>query len=169
MNLTENPFDLLELEPCFLLDLEHLQNKYRQLQKKYHPDRLTQASLAEQRQAQLRSTQINAAYQILKDPWKRVHILLYLAHFSLESQPANKSLLNEIFDAQEAYENTTDESQKAHIKQTYALKTQALDEALNELFLQIDNRFISLTQAAEQALLLIHQRKYYYNMAFHLL
>jgi len=53
-----------------------LNHQYRTLQKTIHPDRFVNATDAEKKQSLQKSTQINDAYQVLKDPIKRAsHII----------------------------------------------------------------------------------------------
>ncbi len=53
-----------------------LNHQYRTLQKTIHPDRFVNATDAEKKQSLQKSTEINDAYQVLKDPIKRAsHII----------------------------------------------------------------------------------------------
>lgn len=74
-----NPFELFSLPVSFQLDLGLLSQKYLQLQKQLHPDNFVAASEQEQRLALQKSTQVNDAYQILKDPILRAEAILQLA------------------------------------------------------------------------------------------
>lgn len=74
----ENYFTLLGLEPAFNIDLSLLDQHYRQLQAKVHPDKFVTASPAERLQSMQTATQANEAYQTLKHPTKRAQYLLKL-------------------------------------------------------------------------------------------
>ncbi|OBX08508.1 co-chaperone HscB [Gallibacterium salpingitidis] len=74
-----NPFELFSLPVSFQLDLAMLSQQYLQLQKQLHPDNFAAASEQEQRLALQKSTQVNDAYQILKDPILRAEAILSLA------------------------------------------------------------------------------------------
>ena len=75
---TSSYFALFGLEPAFDLDLDELANRYRDLAKAVHPDRVAHASDAERREALERSAALNEAYQTLKTPPLRARHLLVL-------------------------------------------------------------------------------------------
>lgn len=74
----QNHFDLFGLTPAFEIDLGLLEQHYRQLQAKVHPDKFVSASPAEQLQSLQTATQANDAYQTLKNPTSRARYLLRL-------------------------------------------------------------------------------------------
>ena len=74
--MTQNFFDTFNLPVLFNIDIDMLNHQYRTLQKTIHPDRFVNATDAEKKQSLQKSTQINDAYQVLKDPIKRAsHII----------------------------------------------------------------------------------------------
>jgi molecular chaperone HscB len=74
--LTQNFFETFNLPILFNIDIDMLNHQYRTLQKTIHPDRFVNATDAEKKQSLQKSTQINDAYQVLKDPIKRAsHII----------------------------------------------------------------------------------------------
>jgi molecular chaperone HscB len=73
-----NHFAAFELAPSFAIDLGSLASKYRSLQSATHPDRFASASDAEKRAAMERATEVNEAYQTLRDPVRRAMYLLWL-------------------------------------------------------------------------------------------
>ena len=74
--MTQNFFDTFNLPVLFNIDIDMLNHQYRTLQKTNHPDRFVNATDAEKKQSLQKSTQINDAYQVLKDPIKRAsHII----------------------------------------------------------------------------------------------
>jgi molecular chaperone HscB len=73
-----NYFDLFGLPINYLLDVEALSERYRELQKVAHPDRYANAPEHEQRVALQQATQINEAFEILRDPLKRAIYMLEL-------------------------------------------------------------------------------------------
>ena len=74
-----NPFELFSLPVSFQIDPTQLSQQYLQLQKQLHPDNFSTASEQEQRLALQKSTQVNDAYQILKDPILCAEAILSLA------------------------------------------------------------------------------------------
>lgn len=81
-----NYFELFHLAPSFVLDASQLAVQYRQLQQQYHPDRYAAASDAERLQALQQASDVNAAYQTLKDPLSRAEYLLMLQGLDIRGE-----------------------------------------------------------------------------------
>jgi molecular chaperone HscB len=73
-----NHFAAFDLTPSFTLDLKTLAARYRDLQAAVHPDRFVNVADAEKRVAMERATEVNEAYNTLRDPVKRAMHLLSL-------------------------------------------------------------------------------------------
>ncbi len=71
-----NYFELFDIPVTLRVSSEGLADKYFALQKLYHPDRFAQASEAEQAQALERSSQVNKAFGVLKNPDETIKYLL---------------------------------------------------------------------------------------------
>ena len=69
-------FTLFQLEPAFDIDAENLEQTYRALAARFHPDKFASASAFEQKQAVMMSSTINDAYRTLKNPIDRTAYLL---------------------------------------------------------------------------------------------
>ena len=81
-----NYFELFHLAPSFALDTDQLAVQYRQLQQQYHPDRYAAASDGERLQALQQASDVNAAYQTLKDPLSRAEYLLMLQGLDIRGE-----------------------------------------------------------------------------------
>lgn len=77
-DLGKNYFDLFGLPTSFDLDVADLAVRYRELQRRFHPDRFASASDPERRLSVQLTAQVNAAFQTLKDPVARARYLLGL-------------------------------------------------------------------------------------------
>jgi molecular chaperone HscB len=77
-DLGKNYFELFDLPVTFDLDAADLAARYRELQRRFHPDRFASASEPERRLSLQLTAQVNAAYQTLKDPVARARYLLGL-------------------------------------------------------------------------------------------
>jgi molecular chaperone HscB len=77
-DLGKNYFDLFDLPATFDLDVADLAARYRELQRRFHPDRFASASEPERRLSVQLTAQVNAAFQTLKDPVARARYLLGL-------------------------------------------------------------------------------------------
>jgi len=109
--LEKNYFELFGLPRQFPIDLPDLSSRYRELQKKFHPDRFASSSEAERRMASQMAAQINAAYQSLKSPLERGRYLLRLAGIELNDEKdtkMNPAFLMEQMDLRERLESTGD-------------------------------------------------------------
>jgi len=76
--LTKNYFEIFNLPEKFDIDLAVLQENYREIQKKIHPDKFTTSTENEKIQSMIKSTQINDAYKTLKFPLKRASYITSL-------------------------------------------------------------------------------------------
>ena len=69
-------FTLFQLEPAFDIDAESLEQTYRALAARFHPDKFASSSAFEQKQAVMMSSTINDAYRTLRNPIDRAAYLL---------------------------------------------------------------------------------------------
>ena len=91
MELTQNYFEIFGLPVGFVLDVSALTPTYRELQKRYHPDRFADRPAAEQRLAVQQAALINAAYDALREPVARARYLLELAGHPVAMEKATVS------------------------------------------------------------------------------
>ena len=85
-DLSKTHFELFGLPQSFEVDMEQLDSRYRELQRAVHPDRFANASDQERRISMQQATQINEAYQLLKDPLLRGRYLLELDGYQLDDE-----------------------------------------------------------------------------------
>lgn len=78
LNFADDHFTLFGLPRAQTLDLESLENCFRAVQIRVHPDKHAHASAADQRLAMQWATRVNEAFQTLKSPGKRARYLLQL-------------------------------------------------------------------------------------------
>lgn len=76
--LERNYFELFGLVPDFAVDVALLAERYRALQRQFHPDRFAHAADAERRLAVQVAAHLNEAHQTLRDPMRRGRYLLQL-------------------------------------------------------------------------------------------
>jgi molecular chaperone HscB len=74
----KNHFELFGLAPAFALDRKRLEQSYREIQAKVHPDRFARAGDSERRASMQMTTQVNEAYRTLDSPVQRARYLLEL-------------------------------------------------------------------------------------------
>jgi molecular chaperone HscB len=88
--LEKNYFELFDIPARFEIDLDDLAVRYRELQKKFHPDKFASSPDVERRVAQQLAAQINAGYQALKSPLERGRYLLRIAGIDLDDEKDTK-------------------------------------------------------------------------------
>ncbi|MBB3101902.1 co-chaperone HscB [Azomonas macrocytogenes] len=137
-------FDLFDLPPAFVIDLEKLAANYRERARSVHPDRFVDASEREQRQALERSANLNESYRTLKSPTQRARYLLALRGHDvpLEATVQDPEFLlqqmqwrEDLEDLQESGEHAGIASFKAQLKKA----RQELDDAFEQCW-QDDSR-----------------------------
>ena len=74
--MTKNYFEIFNLPEKFDIDLVLLQDNYREIQKKIHPDKFTTSTENEKIQSMIKSTQVNDAYLTMKLPLKSQHMIV---------------------------------------------------------------------------------------------
>ena len=88
---SQNFFELFGIEPAFDIDRVQLQDRQRQLQSSFHPDRHVNAGEREKRVAIQMASWINQAHDVLKDPVKRARYLLELNGADIPDDSATTS------------------------------------------------------------------------------
>ncbi|WP_241968751.1 co-chaperone HscB [Idiomarina tyrosinivorans] len=81
-----NHFALFDLPVSPNLDLDELQSRYRRLQQALHPDRFANAGERDKLLAMQKTSQLNDAYQTLKQPLSRAEYLLQLQGVDLQHE-----------------------------------------------------------------------------------
>ena len=87
------------------IEMSALEKKFLELSWKLHPDRFVNAGASEQEIALRRSSELNDAYRVLRDPVARVEYLLELEGMRKEGehkQQAPPELLEEVFELNES-------------------------------------------------------------------
>lgn len=145
-------FSVLGLPPKLLIDLPTLNEQFRKLSLESHPDRDTSGSPEARAMAIKKSSRLNEAYRVLKDPWTRATyaVDLHSQSTTLDSPP--ESMLAELMEIQEAtmeLQETLmeDDDQKAQTlknqlksEQARLIKDrEALDQRRDTLFSEIDS------------------------------
>lgn len=82
----QNHFELFGLPAQFDVDADALDQAYRDVQGRVHPDKFVNATDAEKRVAMQWATRANEAYQTLKNPQKRAQYLCELNGVDLQTE-----------------------------------------------------------------------------------
>jgi molecular chaperone HscB len=113
IDFRRNHFELFGLPPRFHLELAQLEQAYRGIQSRVHPDRFVHASDTERRASMQSATHVNEAYRTLKQPLARARYLLGLHRVDVQSEnntamPA--AFLQEQMQWRESVEDAADQS-----------------------------------------------------------
>ena len=115
-----------------------LEQEYKKLQEKFHPDRVVDADDRSRLQALQQSSMVNDAYEILKTPLKRAAYLLKLNNVDAEEH--NQRHLNEEFllqqiELREALENliANEDVDELGVLKNSVIKTNSQTQNLFEL------------------------------------
>ncbi len=78
VDLAQNYFELFGLPVAFDIDVADLSTRYREIQRRLHPDKFSSASDQDRRLSVQMTALVNEAFQTLKDPLKRGRYVLRL-------------------------------------------------------------------------------------------
>jgi molecular chaperone HscB len=81
-----NFFDLFGIEQSYTLDRQLLRDRFRDLQKKFHPDNYARASEQERRLSAQYAALINEAFTTLNDPMQRGRYMLASLGISIDEE-----------------------------------------------------------------------------------
>jgi len=86
LDFSKNYFELFGLPVTYIVDVNALAERYRELQRIVHPDRFANAPDQARRLSVQGASLINEAYEILKDPLSRGSYLLTLHGVEMDAQ-----------------------------------------------------------------------------------
>lgn len=103
-----NHFEIFGLAPALDLDVKALEQKLRDLSLEFHPDRVTQGDARTRLAALEKTTALNDAFKVLKDPVRRAFYVLKLKGVDLENEAAATKMplefLEEVMERREQLE-----------------------------------------------------------------
>ena len=117
MSLLQDHFALLGLPRRYRLDGTDLERRYRDVQSRVHPDKHAHLGDADRRQAMQWATQVNAAYQTLKNPLARGRYLLELAGHDPQVEHNTAMPTEFLVEQMELREAVAEYSQRPRIRQ----------------------------------------------------
>ena len=93
--LSSNFFEIFDVPVAYEVDLDLVQQHYRELQKAVHPDKFVNASDQEKRISMQQTSWINEAFNTLRQPVDRAIYLLKLKGFDLNLE--NETTMDAMF------------------------------------------------------------------------
>tara|TARA_Y100000385_G_scaffold176425_1_gene182322 strand:+ start:1002 stop:1457 length:456 start_codon:yes stop_codon:yes gene_type:complete len=128
----KNHFEIFNINPRLDLNMDFIEEKYLELQLKSHPDLMINKSPEEQQKAANDSSNINNAYEILKDPLKRAIYFLEINNIFIDSIKPDNMLLMEIMEIKEEFE-MADKKKREVIKKDLKNKIDLLYQEITAL------------------------------------
>jgi molecular chaperone HscB len=129
---SENYFSLFGLPVQFVLDTVALENTWRTLAAKVHPDRYVTATAVEKRLAMQWSSTINEAYRILKSPLARARYMCEHAGHDIQAE-TNTSMDGAFLMAQMNWREQLDDARDAGSADLLAALEREIEQARAEI------------------------------------
>lgn len=133
-------FNLFQLEPSFNIDTEALEQTYRALAARFHPDKFASASAFEQKQAVMMSSTINDAYRTLKSPIDRAAYLLKSQNIDADA-PEHTSFSPEFLMQQMEWRETLMDAQMEQNHDAIRALDQEIQEVQSNLYQDLQQTF----------------------------
>lgn len=133
-------FNLFQLEPSFNIDTVALEQSYRALAARFHPDKFASASAFEQKQAVMMSSTINDAYRTLKSPIDRAAYLLKSQNIDADA-PEHTSFSPEFLMQQMEWRETLMDAQMEQNHDAIRALDQEIQEVQNNLYQDLQQAF----------------------------
>lgn len=133
-------FNLFQLEPSFNIDTEALEQSYRTLAARFHPDKFASASAFEQKQAVMMSSTVNDAYRTLKSPIDRAAYLLKSQNIDADA-PEHTSFSPEFLMQQMEWRETLMDAQMEQNHDAIRALDQEIQEVQNNLYQDLQQAF----------------------------
>lgn len=133
-------FNLFQLKPSFNIDTEALEQTYRALAARFHPDKFASASAFEQKQAVMMSSTINDAYRTLKSPIDRAAYLLKSQNIDADA-PEHTSFSPEFLMQQMEWRETLMDAQMEQNHDVIRALDQEIQEVQSSLYQDLQQAF----------------------------
>lgn len=150
-------FTLFQLEPQFDIDTDSLEQNYRTLAARFHPDRFASASAFEQKQAVMMSSTVNEAYRTLKNPTDRAAYLLRQQGIDADA-PEHTSFAPEFLIQQMEWRETLAEARGGQDQTALSALDKEISGAQQELWRDLREAF--RRQQYEDAAQLVRQGRF---------
>src|SRR5258708_27284590 len=145
-NVSTDYFAVFGLPRKLSVDLSLLEQKFLQLSWKLHPDNFVNSSQQERELSLKKSSELNDAYRVLRDPLSRVEYLLEIEGERKEGetkQQAPPELLEEVFELNESLDELRDAKESGGNLAELKTKLQSAETNFQEKLREVDDRLQS--------------------------
>ena len=156
LDFKKNYFELFGLPVSYIVDMDRLATRYRELQRVMHPDRYASASDHERRLSIQGATQVNQAHETLKDPIQRARYMLSLKGMDTGTDnetTKDAAFLMEQLELREALEEARDRPDPyAAISELMAGISKRINGLVGQLAVQFETGGTEQLEAAKETL-----------------
>jgi molecular chaperone HscB len=139
-------FALFELPKKLWIEMDGLEKKFLQLSWKLHPDNFVNATELERELSLKRSSELNDAYRVLRDPVARVEYLLGIEGMRKEGehkQQAPPELLEEVFELNESLDELREAKSSGGDLSALRERLQSAEKNFGEKLADVDRQMQS--------------------------
>jgi molecular chaperone HscB len=138
---TTDYFALFEMPRKLWIEMNALEQRFLQLSWKLHPDNFVNATETERELSLKRSSELNDAYRVLRDPVARVEYLLGLENMRKEGehkQQAPPELLEEVFELNESLDELREAKSSGSDLAALKSRLEAAEKSFGENLGEVD-------------------------------
>ncbi len=150
-------FELFQLPPAFDIDNETIEQTYRRLAARFHPDKFAAASSFEQKQAVMMAATLNDAYRTLMSPIDRAAYLLKSQGMDADA-PEHTGFAPEFLMQQMEWREALEDGRSAGNEAALLKLDKEIAAEQQNLFADLGRAFAS--QQAEEAGQLVRQGRF---------
>ena len=172
---TSDFFEFFGIDKKLSIDEVHLQRRFYELSRQWHPDRFSRKSEEEQNQALEATAILNDGYRTLKDPVKRAEYVLTQEGFPIGEQRSKDvppELLEEVFELNMMLEelregDTSAKSQLEAARINFVSTQDGIQKQLQNLFAKYDSAAPESEQSQEalgEIRSVLNRRRYIENL-----
>jgi len=148
-------FALFGLPRKLWIEMSGLEQKFLQLSWKLHPDNFVNASADEQASSLKRSSEVNDAYRVLRDPVGRVEYLLEIEGARKEGeqkQQAPPELLEEVFELNESLDELREAKESGADLETLKSRLELPQTGFQQKLLEVDQQLFTAAKQWDAAI-----------------
>ena len=148
-------FALFDLPRKLWIEMAGLEQKFLQLSWKLHPDNFVNAPVDEQERSLKRSSEVNDAYRVLRDPVARVEYLLEIEGARKEGehkQQAPPELLEEVFELNESLDELREAKESGADLAVLKSRLESAEKSFQEKLGEVDEQLQVAAQQWDAAL-----------------